>query len=968
MPGWFWACATGLLVSLAGIPLLRKLALASNFVDRPGHHKTHGGAIPYLGGAALIAGGLGAMLFASPMASRVGAIALCAAGLGAIGLVDDDRNVDPRLRFLAGVGAALVAAAIGVRIHASGIEAIDFAVTVVWIVGVTNAFNLLDNMDGLAAGIACVVSLAVFVLALLAMQPVVACAAAGLAGACLGFLVYNRPPARIFMGDAGSLFLGFMLAVLTIEVTFSALGPPVSFLVPLLLLALPVLDTTTVTLGRLRHGRGVSVGGTDHLSHRLVALGLGRGAAVLVLIATEVAVATLAVLAGRGRIPPLIAVVGAGAVLGLLVGVTTRAHVYTEALTGIPARIRLAGVGMAVALAICAAPALVALVGSNDSAQDGVAAADEALEALRVSDLPRATAAFERARADFERAGERLDSPLASAGLVVPGVSSNLRASRTLASIGRRLSAAGSDLTVSVDTDAVRVEQGAVPLDAVSQLRPRLDAASDALERSRRALQGISRAFLVPPVSRAVGDLEQRIVMEAIPARRAALTAQLLPGNLGSDGARHYFVAFQNNAELRGTGGSVGNWGELVAEGGRLRLERFGSVDELNQAGTKPRVLHMPPEFLQRWGEFNPDQFWQQVNVSPDFPTTARVIGDLYPQSGGRQVDGVIAVDPPGLAEMLKLTGPVSVDGWPEPVSADNVVDVMLRTAYERFPDQERVRFLGTVARTVTEAFTSASLGSPERIGGSLGAAAGTGHLLVSLFRPDEQALMAELGADGSVGPVRGDSLLVTNQNIGGNTIDGYLRRTVHYQVRLDPSDDGGPAQVRGSLDVTLENQAPASGLPQAVIGPHDDRSLAGENRSYLSVYSPFVTKTATLEGRRVDLQSQTELGRRVESARLTLLSEQTQTLRMELAGTVRLTSDGWYRLDLLHQTSLTPDRVEVSVQVPQGWTIVEARGAQGAGTRVATADLSLEGDHQVLLKLERTIGPRFWHLFTNGS
>jgi hypothetical protein len=344
------------------------------------------------------------------------------------------------------------------------------------------------------------------------------------------------------------------------------------------------------------------------------------------------------------------------------------------------------------------------------------------------------------------------------------------------------------------------------------------------------------------------------------------------------------------------------------------------------------------------------------------------VIGDLYPQSGGQQVDGVIAVDPPGLAEMLKLTGPVSVDGWPEPVSADNVVDVMLRAAYERFPDQERVRFLGTVARTVTEAFTSASLGSPERIGGSLGAAAGTGHLLVSLFRPDEQALMAELGADGSVGPVRGDSLLVTNQNIGGNTIDGYLRRTVHYRVRLDPSDDGGPAQVRGSLDVTLENQAPASGLPQAIIGPHDDRSLAGENRSYLSVYSPFATKTATLEGRRVDLQSQTELGRRVESARLTLLSEQSQTLRMELAGTVRLTSDGWYRLDLLHQTSLTPDRVEVSVQVPQGWTIVEARGAQGAGTRVATADLSLEGDHQVLLKLERTIGPRFWHLFTNGS
>src|SRR5207253_7315607 len=98
----------------------------------------------------------------------------------------------------------------------------------------------------------------------------------------------------------------------------------------------------------------------------------------------------------------------------------------------------------------------------------------------------------------------------------------------------------------------------------------------------------------------------------------------------------------------------------------------------LQNAGTHPRVVTGPPAFFERWKTFNPAQAWQQVNVSPDFPTTARLIAELYPQSGGAPVDGVIAVDPPGLAAMLTLTGPVSVPGWPVPITSANVVHVTL--------------------------------------------------------------------------------------------------------------------------------------------------------------------------------------------------------------------------------------------------------------------------------------------------
>ena len=326
---WSLAFSVAALTALVGTELLRRVALAAGFVDRPGPAKVHVRPIPYLGGAAIAGAAFAGWLFAPRLPSRLAVTAVAAAFLVLVGLLDDHRILGHRSRLVAQVAAAAAVIAAGVRAEPSGISPLDIAVTFLWIVGVTNALNLLDNMDGLAAGVGAVAAGGLFVLLAGADQAAVGVCAAALAGACCGFLAYNARPATIFMGDAGSLFLGFVLAVAAIEVQ-PDLRPPGSLVVPLVLLALPVLDTTVVTLARLRHGRRIMVGGTDHLSHRLVALGLPPGAAVGTLVGVQALLTAVAVLVGREVLAPATGLVLAASVLAAVGALAARTDVYEE--------------------------------------------------------------------------------------------------------------------------------------------------------------------------------------------------------------------------------------------------------------------------------------------------------------------------------------------------------------------------------------------------------------------------------------------------------------------------------------------------------------------------------------------------------------------------------------------------------------------------------------------------------------
>jgi UDP-GlcNAc:undecaprenyl-phosphate GlcNAc-1-phosphate transferase len=280
-----------LAVALVLTPFCRRLALRYGVVDRPGGKKIHGQPTPLLGGIA-IALALAAGVAASGAADQASLRILVASGLILLLGVWDD--VDPHaealrwwLRLLYEFCLAGIVVAGGVRISFLGTPWLDVPVTLLWIVGITNAFNLLDNMNGLSAGVAAIAGLtfALLVARYVEVGPEqlpTAVAAAALTGACLGFLPANFRT-RIFMGDAGSLFLGFVLSCLAVQGSWRSPTVPTSVIIPLLVLAYPLFDTTLVVILRLRQGQSPVIGGRDHSSHRLVRLGLGRIETVLLI-------------------------------------------------------------------------------------------------------------------------------------------------------------------------------------------------------------------------------------------------------------------------------------------------------------------------------------------------------------------------------------------------------------------------------------------------------------------------------------------------------------------------------------------------------------------------------------------------------------------------------------------------------------------------------------------------------------
>ncbi len=309
--------ATALAVSAVLTPLLGRLAIRWSLVDTPGEHKLHRRPVPLLGGAALWVAVLSAILASPTGADRrhLWTVLGAATMVAAAGLLDDIWRLPVAERLLIQLVAAAALAAGGLFVVLALPGWLDAMLTVLWIVGITNAFNLLDNMDGLAAGVAVVASLGFLVLT--ADQGGFAPAlAAALLGASLGFLIYNFHPARAFMGDAGSLFLGLLLAVLGLELqTGRGVSEPwIAALVPVLLLAVPIFDTTLVTMSRWRRGRNpLTTPGQDHLSHRLRRGGRStRGVALLVYAAG----ASAAALAGLvAKVGPPVAPAAAGAAL-----------------------------------------------------------------------------------------------------------------------------------------------------------------------------------------------------------------------------------------------------------------------------------------------------------------------------------------------------------------------------------------------------------------------------------------------------------------------------------------------------------------------------------------------------------------------------------------------------------------------------------------------------------------------------
>jgi UDP-GlcNAc:undecaprenyl-phosphate GlcNAc-1-phosphate transferase len=292
--GWYGAAFA---ITVMVTPIVRLAALRWGVVARPKADRWHRGDIPMLGGIAIAAGILLPLFANRPSASDLRVMLVGVAMFG-LGLVDDVLRIRPGTKLLFQIALACILITSGASAMWVGSPAIDAVLSILWFVGLTNAFNLLDNMDGLCAGIAAIAAIA------LAFSgrggEMLLPWAALVAGASSAFLVFNFQPASVFMGDCGSLLLGSTLATLGLMEERALNGRVMSTIsVPLIVMLIPIFDTTFVTVSRKLSGRAASTGGRDHTSHRLVALGYSERQAVLVLYALAAAGGAAAVAVAR---------------------------------------------------------------------------------------------------------------------------------------------------------------------------------------------------------------------------------------------------------------------------------------------------------------------------------------------------------------------------------------------------------------------------------------------------------------------------------------------------------------------------------------------------------------------------------------------------------------------------------------------------------------------------------------------
>lgn len=282
-------------VALISTPVVRSLAFRIGAVDVPrDSRRMHNHPIPRMGGLAIFLGFILSVLIFMPLTEQLRGMLLGAVIIVILGIFDDIYALPAKFKFLIQILAALVAVLAGNRIFVLSninifssepfweLGILSIPISVLWIVAITNAVNLIDGLDGLACGVSTISSMTLLVIALIVSEPDVTILMAALAGACIGFLPYNLNPAKIFMGDTGSTFLGFILATVSIQGLFK-FHMIISFAVPFLMLGLPIFDTCFAILRRVSKGQSPMAPDRGHIHHRLIDMGFTQKQAVAIL-------------------------------------------------------------------------------------------------------------------------------------------------------------------------------------------------------------------------------------------------------------------------------------------------------------------------------------------------------------------------------------------------------------------------------------------------------------------------------------------------------------------------------------------------------------------------------------------------------------------------------------------------------------------------------------------------------------
>ncbi len=563
---------------------------------------------------------------------------------------------------------------------------------------------------------------------------------------------------------------------------------------------------------------------------------------------------------------------------------------------------------------------------ANQNARDG-------LSELGEGNTDAARASFIDAADRFEAAEARVASPLAAIARWVPGVAQHHRVATELAAGGAESTRLLADQLDQVDLDALSVSGGRIDVAKVRSLQSPLMAIRQQIDRLRLTIAELDSPWLLPPVADQIDELAADVAAQGQRSTDALTVANAAPALLGGDGPRTYFIGFTTPVEARGIGGFMGNWAEITVTDGQIALTRFGRSDDLNEAGdpttrrfttsettTDPDREPGLDEWLLRYGAYHlttgPDgttgrAVWKNINMSPDMVATGRAIADLYPQSGGQQLDGVFMMDVYTLARLLEFTGPIAlpdgrvVDGS-NSVTADNAADFLLKGQYAVEARTERIDLLEEFSRSVIDALLAGSLPPPTGLLDTFGPMVDQGRFTGWMDRPDEQSVLDQIGMSGTLThPERGDAVAIAFNNAAGSKIDYYLDANTRYTVTADAATSLASAD----LAVTLTNRAPAEGESDIVIG-NIVGLPRGSNRTWVSIFTKMPVTAVTLDGVPVAIEIGREAGYFVTSAFVVLGAGETATLDVAFAG--RLDVVDGYSVDLRTPPAVGPTPVEI--------------------------------------------------------
>jgi Protein of unknown function (DUF4012) len=624
---------------------------------------------------------------------------------------------------------------------------------------------------------------------------------------------------------------------------------------------------------------------------------------------------------------------------------------YAHASSRARRRAKRVGIVAGATIGLMLAGAALGLVSTYGDLGKGTRAIDESIDAARDADDDLAAEQLDQAARALASADATLSSWFVSPARSLPIIGPNLDAVTSLASEAKEVAEVTSLAANEADVDALRFVDGRLDPQVVARMQDPLAQVNAALDRMTSEVESARSPWLVGLVSSRIDLLSDRIEEAAPDARLAHSAVTIGPRLLGAEGPQRYLVLFTTPVEARGRTGFPGNYAELVVDDGKLSLPVFGRISELEEAGAGGRTLANSPrlaEMVARYGRFDIANTWRNLPMTPDFPTLAAAAAVLYPQSGGQPIDGVLSVDPAGLAALMRLTGPVEVAGLPEPLSSENAEQFLLSEQYVHFEEDNEARLdmLDTVAETTFDRLTAADLPGPRALSDLLNPLADGGHIQFATLEPETFMPLHAVGATGWFAPIENtDTVTVTTANAGASKIDLFLRRHEQYDVHWNP-DTG---EVSGTLTVTLENTAPAEGWPDYVIG-NAVGLPRGTNRSFVSLYSPFDLTEARVGGRPAELQAEVELGRNVYSAFVDIPPGESVVIELDLAGSIE---GRRYELDLPVQPFATPDDIAVTVEVA-GDGPVASRQATVEG-RVASWSSTLDESRTLAVSAPRS-------------